>query len=319
MQDYSTTTTVKVTPSAAGKYTIRVAVKDGEGTIKNKDFTVTVNAALANTSKVSSTNITKGKTVTVTCASTGGTGTKKYAVSYKLTSASNWTKVQDYSTTTTVKVTPSAAGKYTIRVAVKDGEGTIKNKDFTISVNAALANTSKVSSTNITKGKTVTVTCASTGGVGTKKYAVWYKLSSASSWTKVQDYSTTTTAKVTPSAAGKYTVRVAVKDGEGTIKNKDFTVTVTAALTNTSKISSTEIKLGGTVKVTCSATGSTGFYQYAVLYKTSSSDKWTTKQNYSSNSSVTLKPASKGTYSVCVKVKDNSGNISNKYFTITVK
>ena len=287
---HSYKTTVKEPTYTEQGYTLHTCSKCGYS-YKDNYTDVLVNP-LVNQSTISKNSTSVGGSIIVTAKASGGSGGYKYAVSYKKSTDSSWSEVSGYSTTNSVTVKIPSAGSYTIRVHVKDSKGTIKNKDFNVTINAALANTSKVSATSITKGKTVTVTCASTGGTGTKKYAVWYKLSSASSWTKVQDYSTTTTAKVTPSATGKYTVRVAVKDGEGTIKNKDFTVTIIAALTNTSKISSTEIKLGSTVKITCSATGSTGFYQYAVLYKTSSSDKWTTKQDYSSNSSVTFSPKS---------------------------
>ena len=88
---------------------------------------------------------------------------------------------------------------------------------------------------------------------------------------------------------------------------------------NTSAISATEIKLGETVNVNCSATGSTGFYQYAVYYKKTADTKWTTKQSYSSNNAVTIKPTSATTYDICVKVKDNQNNEAKKYFTVTVK
>ncbi len=86
--------------------------------------------------RTAATTINLGSSVTVTCASTGGTGTKQYAVFYKQKSQSTWTKVRDYATGTSVKVTPKASTTYTIRVKAKDGSGDIKNKDFTITVKA---------------------------------------------------------------------------------------------------------------------------------------------------------------------------------------
>ena len=119
-------------------------------------------------------------------------------------------------------------GTYTISVKVKDGAGTIKKRTFTITVKAALANTTKVSATSITQGSSVKVTCASTGGTGTKKYAVWYKKSTQSKWTQAKAYGTSTTATVKPMHTGTYTISVKVKDGAGTIKKKTFTLTVKA-------------------------------------------------------------------------------------------
>ena len=95
-------------------------------------------------------------------------------------------------------------------------------------------------------------------------------------------------------------------------------ITVTPALSNTSKLSSANIKLGSTVTVTCSATGGKSGYTYAVYYKKQSDTKWVTKQDYNSNTSVSIKPAAKTKYNVCVKVKDSMGTIVKKNFLVTV-
>ena len=104
----------------------------------------------------------------------------------------------------------------------------VYSKDLSLKVTkpVELTNTSKLLASKITLGNTVTVTCSSTGGTGTKQYAVFYKQKSQSSWTKVKGYSTATTAKVTPKAATAYTVRVKVKDGAGTVVNKDLALSV---------------------------------------------------------------------------------------------
>ena len=279
---------------------------------------------LINTSTISTEDVKLGSYITINASASGGTGNYTYAVWYKLTTDSSWTQAQDYKTNTSITFTPKKTGKYDVSVKVKDSSGTIVKKSFTVTIKeAALANTSKISSDSVTLGTAIKVTFASTGGTGTKKYAVWYKLATDSSWTQVQDYKTykeRPSVSFTPKKTGKYDVSVKVKDGSGAVVKKSFTVTIKeAALANTSKVSSTTINLGDTIKITCSATGSSGFYKYAVYYKKSSADKWSTKQDYSPNSTVTLKPASRTTYNVCVKVQDDLGNISKKNFTITVK
>ena len=50
--------------------------------------------------------------------------------------------------------------------------------------------------TEITIGNSITVKCASTGGVGTKEYEVWYKNSTQTKWTKAQSFSTIATHKI---------------------------------------------------------------------------------------------------------------------------
>lgn len=88
---------------------------------------------------------------------------------------------------------------------------------------------------------------------------------------------------------------------------------------NTSTVESTTISLGNSIRITCSAKGGSGFYQYAVYYKRSSAENWTTKQSLSSNTNVSIKPKAKTTYEISVKVKDSLGNVTKKRFTITVK
>ncbi len=321
VRDYAAGTTVKVTPKASTTYTIRVKAKDSSGNVKSRDLSLKVNpGSFANTSKVSANTINLGSTLTVTCASTGGTGTKQYAVFYKQNSQSSWTKVRGYATGTSVKVTPKASTTYTIRVKAKDGAGTVKDKDFAVTVKPSpLANTSKVSATSIAYGSSVTVTCASTGGTGTKQYAVFYIKSGQTEWTKVKGYNTTATAKVTPKGTGTYKIRVKAKDSANTVENKDFTITVTAALANTSKVSSSTVNLGSAVTVTCASTGGTGTKQYAVFYKQNSQSSWTKVRDYATGTSVKVTPKAVTTYTIRVKVKDGKNNVVNKDITVVVK
>ena len=91
-----------------------------------------------------------------------------------------------------------------------------------------------------------------------------------------------------------------------------------AALMNNSTISATSITLGNTVTLTGKATGGTAPYQYQVVYKKVSDTKWTTKQNFSTNTTVSIKPANAVDYDVCIKVKDGAGTIEKKFFTVKV-
>ena len=92
-----------------------------------------------------------------------------------------------------------------------------------------------------------------------------------------------------------------------------------AALTNNSTISATSITLGETVTLTGKATGGTSPYTYAMLYKKKTDTKWTTKQDFKENATVSIKPANAVEYDVCIKVKDTTGTVEKKYFSVTVK
>ena len=89
-------------------------------------------------------------------------------------------------------------------------------------------------------------------------------------------------------------------------------------LANTSTVSATSITLGETVTLTGSATGGTAPYQYQMVYKKVSDTKWTTKQNFSTNASVAIKPANSTDYDVCIKVKDSTETVEKKFFTLKV-
>lgn len=91
-------------------------------------------------------------------------------------------------------------------------------------------------------------------------------------------------------------------------------------LVNTSAVSSNTISANETVTLNASAEGGTGDYTYALMYKKSTGDKWVkigTKYGKASTGSFTPKSAVK--YDVMINVKDSSGKIKSKTFTVNVK
>ncbi len=247
-----------VTAVAAGTATVTASSSNG----KTATCKITVTASvsdLVNNSKVSTTNLTLGDTLTITGGASGGTSPYKYAFYYKRSTATAWTTIGTaYGTATTAYLKPLAAVSYDVKVIVKDNAGKTATKTFTVNVtNATLTNSSKVSTTNLTLGDTLTITCGASGGTSPYKYAFYYKRSTATAWTTIGTaYGTATTASLKPLAAVNYDVKVIVKDNAGKTATKTFTITVTSAtLTNKSSISATTINLGDTLKLTGAATG----------------------------------------------------------------
>ena len=181
-----------------------------------------------------------------------------------------------------------------------------------------LKNNSKISANNIIIGGTVTINAKADGGIGDCTYAVLYKKKSDTKWTVKQNYSKNSSVIIKPAKATDYDVCVKVKDNTGKIIKKFFAVKVNDKLKNTSTISATKIKKGNTVTLKGSATGGTGGYNYAALYKKKSETKWTTRQGYKSNSEILVRPYTNTDYDICIKVKDKDGTIEKKYFTVTV-
>ena len=314
-QNFSSNASVSIKPASATNYDVCIKVKDKTGTIEKKFFTLKVTSAAAATMKVSATSITLGNTVTASAS-----GGSKYAFFYKKTSDSSWTTAKDFSTTKSVAIKPAKATTYEICIKVKMSDGSVQKKYFKVTVKQGLTNTSKISATSITLGKTVTLTGSATGGTGYYNFAMLYRKTSDSSWTTAQGFKANETVTIKPAKATAYDVCIKVQDSNGTVVKKFFTVKVTAAaLSNTSTLSATSVKLGDTITVKASATGGTSPYKYAVYYKASSSDTWTTKQDFSTTTSVSIKFAGAGTKDVCVKVKDSKGTVAKQYFTVTVK
>ena len=65
-----------------------------------------------------------------------------------------------------------------------------------------------------------------------------------------------------------------------------------------STISSNKTVLGNTITVNAAAAGGSGDYTYAVYYKKTSDANWTTKQKFTDNTEVVIKPAYATTYDV---------------------
>ncbi len=316
-----------INPDFTGTYTISVKVKDSAGTVKEKTFTVIVNdvaGTLYNTSSLNKTSITLGENVVVYASGQGGKGSHTYAVYYKKTTSSSWATAQEFKSNNQISIKPAAATTYNVCVKVKDSAGTIVKKYMSVKVNAAstvLTNTSKISATAINLGDSVTLTGSATGGKSGYKYAVYYKKASSSSWTVKQNYSTNAKVAVKPAAATTYNVCIKVKDSAGKIAKKYFDVKVSAVstvLTNKSTLNATDIELGEEFILKGAASGGKSGYTYAVYEKKSSASSWNTVKSYSTATTIRFAPSSTGKYNLCIKVKDKSGTVAKKYFTVNV-
>ena len=274
---------------------------------------------LVNKSTLSSSEITLGESITIYASAEGGKLPYKYYASYQYGSESYSTLIQPFSTNSEIGFTPKKAGDYTLNVVVDDDRGVQTSVRLQLTVKEApLKNISTVSKTKLTLGEKLTVNAKGSGGKTPYLYGVYYKKASSDTWRTVQSYNSNATITVSFAAAVKYDLCVKVKDSNGKIEKKYFTITVAKPLENNSVISAETIKKGETVTVTGKAAGGISPYLYGVYYKKQTSETWSTVQSYNKNTVVTITPKAAVKYDVCVKVKDSNGKIEKKYFTLTV-
>ena len=318
LKDFSSISYYTYLPTEPGDYTALVKFKstNGQSDEVYRTFKVT-GTALSNTSSVSASSVSLGSAVTLKGAASGGAGTYQFAYYEKLSSASSWTTLKDFSTTSSVSFTPSSEGSYSLLIKVKDSTGNIVQKTFSLSCLESFSNLSTLSASQTNLGKSVVVK-ASANSSQACTYAVLYRLKGASSWTTLQDYSSTSQVTFKPSAAGNYEINVKAQNASGVVVEKTLALTVNAKLVNSSSLSASSIYVNGSVTVKCAASGGAGSYTYLVRYRKSDTSAWTVKQNYSSTSSVAVSLTEAGSYEINTAVKDALGDIVYLTKTLTV-
>ena len=313
----------------SGKHTIQCVITDSKGATATTTKTYTAeggtnpNVPLANNSTISATSITKGQSITMTAAATGGTAPYTYTYFCKSPSSSSYTTLST-TTATTYKHTPANTGSYSYAVKVVDAAGNKQVKYFTVKVSSTttvLANASTISATSITKGSSIKLTAKATGGTAPYKYRYYCKPQGDISWTALTGTTTATSYTHKPARAISYQYAVKVADSTGKTVTKYFTVKVNAPATplaNASTISATSITKGSSIKLTAKATGGTAPYKYRYFCKPQGDISWTALTSTTTATSFTHKPARAITYQYAVKVADSKGTTVTKYFTVKV-
>ena len=317
LSDYSTTKTADFKPTMEGTYQICVKAKSATDELVKKYLSVKVTAStLKNSSTVSSVSIDLGTSVTLKGVGSGGVTPYTYAFYAKKSSSNSWTTLRDYNVANTVTFKPSAATTYNLCIKVKDATDRVEKRYIDMTVYPKLVNNSTISSSSILLGKSVTIKGEASGGKSSYQYSYWYRAETTSAFSKIKDYSTTQTVTFTPKAVGRFYIRVKVKDSNGSVVNRDYFVDVTSTLANKSTVSASSVAAGKTITITCSASGGTSPYQYAVYYIKPGTQGYVKSSDYAATTSRTVKLSAKGTYTIRVKVKDAAGTIINKDFTV---
>ena len=89
---------------------------------------------LKNESTISATSITFGKSITMTGKASGGTSPYTYKFEAKQSTHTNYSVLQDYSSTATKTWKPGSTATYSVRITVKDSKGNIAEKYIDLTV-----------------------------------------------------------------------------------------------------------------------------------------------------------------------------------------
>ena len=317
--EYTTTSSVTFKPTAKGDYHIRISVKDTLGNEKAKALSLSVND-LQNNTTIVNTKVGLGTAFTINGSASGGTSPYTYAFYYKKDSDTSYTGIGTaYGTNRSAAFKAASVGKYTIKMSVKDKNGFISTKTASVRV-TDLANNSTADYTKVGINNTVTFTGKASGGTAPYTYAFYYKRSENEIWKTIgTEFGTATTAKLTPTAAATYNVRIVVKDKNGTVSNKAIKITSTN-LANNSTVSGTAMYVNSKLTVTGKASGgSKKGYTYSYYYKRSTNTNWSTIGTLNTTSTTAaVKPTAVAVYDVKVVVKDSAGTAAVKTFTVKV-
>ena len=317
-KNYSSETTYSFQPLKETTYEVCIKVKDSTNTVIAKTFQVEVKNTLKNTSSVESETVAINDQIKINGSATGGSGDYMYAYYYKKSSASQWTKLTDYISDSTVAFEPMAVTTYDICIKVKDSNGIkAEDKKYSVTVYSTLTNDSYIESEQLSKGQEAVVHGVANGGKGGYQYAYLYKRADTA-WSKEQ-YSSDTEFRFQPTKETTYEICIKVKDAANTVIKKYFTITVGAPLVNVSSVNNYNVQKGGTLVIKTTASGGSGQYEYKYMYKNMDSEQWKTIQDFSYKSSANVKLSYEGSYDVWAIVRDSNGAEVGRYFEIHVK
>jgi probable HAF family extracellular repeat protein len=221
LQDWSSAPTYAWTPSAAnGQYSLQVWGRSAGSTLDVAEKATGLNfPILAN--PITAVTVTAdrvapqapGTTVTFTAAATGGTAPYQYE--WWLYNGATWTMLQAWSTSATWAWTPATTGQYSVQVWVRSAGSTATGAEKANGMNFPIGTASVITAVTVSAdhvapqapGTSITFTAAGTGGAAPYQYKWW--LFNGTTWTMLQDWSTSSTFVWTPAAASsQYSVQV---------------------------------------------------------------------------------------------------------------
>lgn len=262
------------------------------------------------------TTVTSGNDITISTLLINSSSSENYTYKFIVydIDTKQWTKLQDFSSSSSYIWKTSDAGNKQIYVDVKDSKGNVTRSQ---AVNVKVEETTKplaISATKQEADKTVTFTANGTGGSGKYSYKFIVYNKTTNSWAKLQDFSEKNTFTWTKGNAGDRYFYVDVKDNTTgkTVRSQALNVKIDATSTPTSTLtaSTANVNVGGKVILTAKATAGSGKYTYKFLIYNPATKQWAKLQDFSNNSTFTWTAGSAGNRQFYVDVKDSNGKVT---------
>jgi len=334
VQDYSATNTYTWTPGVAdaGSHMVQVWVRavgspnTSDNFLGTDPFTITrpVATLTAFQPNVAFPQPT-GSAIRWDAAATGGSVEYKF---WLFKEGVGWSVLQDYSATSNVTWTPTAAGNYAFQVWARVVGSTANFDDWRGSGMFAINNTSAVQvisltsspSGNFAPGVPITWRAMASGGsAGPLQYKFWRLNQATNTWTVLQDYSansSVTWTPVDPADIGTHAIQVWVRSAGSTANLEAWTGTgffsverrPVASVTLTSSAAFPQ-PAGTTITWTAVASGGTPPVQYK-FWVFKEGVGWTVLRDWASGNSVAWTPTTSGTYAFQVWAR-SAGSTAN--------
>ena len=318
IRDYATSNTASWTPGAVGNKTLYVKVKDSTGKEVTKEMAYTVKSSLTVSSFTADKASPQASGTKITLKATA-TGTGLQYKFFMRDDKGNYYVIRNYATSNTVAWTPGAVGTKTLYVDVKDNTGKVVRKEMLYKVTTPLTvssfTTDKVSPQ--VSGTKITLKAAATGN-GTLQYK-FFMSDDKGNYYVIRNYATSNTASWTPVATGNKTLYVKVKDSTGKEVTKAMAYTVKSNPPVVSSFVSSKAapQPAGTQMILTAKASGTGTLQYKFLVCDEKSN-WSVIQQYSTSNIAIWTPATVGTKTLYVDVKDSNGTVTRKSMSYKV-
>ena len=323
LRDYSPTSTVDWTPTAAGTYYL-IAYARNQGSSATFEAQRWVRYNITDVAPVASVALStdkgspqlKGATIQLLASAGGGNGNYEYKFTTYKDGA--YADLRGYSATSTVDWTPTAAGTYYL-IAYARNQGSSATFEAQRWVRYNITDVAPVASVALStdkesphlQGATIQISASASGGNGNYEYK--FRTYKDGAYADLRGYSPTRTVDWTPTDAGSYYL-IAYARNQGSSATFEAQRWVRYNITDVAPVASVALSTdeespqlqGTTIQLSASANGGSGNYEYK--FRTYKDGAYADLRDYSPTSTVDWTPTAAGTYYLIASARNQGSS-----------